>query len=361
MSKKLQTLLASLIFFTSTGIAQTFYTVDNRPGLPANYHTLQGALDSVPSGSILLLQGSGIHYGFGDVKKPVAIFGAGYFLGQNPAPSTQAKLNQSMVAQLFFHKGAQGSIVSGVSFVQNSSYGGIAQRIICDSASDITISRCYFEYIPFDGFTRTRIFLFQNSSSIAINQCYISVAETVMVPIKSSGIIFSNNIFVGSGITSMIISAQSPFNYSFNNNSFSATMQSIDFSGGSFSNNVIIQNNTGITVTVSGVMVFADHNVSNVNIFPAGGTNINNADGSNTYVGTSNPAITSADGIWQLKPGSVAIGYATNGSDCGAYGGTKSYVLSGIPAIPNFYFADAQQSATGTGGLNIHFKIKANQ
>jgi hypothetical protein len=137
-------------------------------------------------------------------------------------------------------------------------------------------------------------------------------------------------------------------------------MQYIDFSNGSFYNNVIIQNNPAITVSVTGAMTFADHNVSNVNIFPSTGTNINNADGANTYAGNSNPSISSNDGIWKLKTGSPAIGYAIDGTDCGAYGSNKPYVLSGIPAIPNFYFASPQQVGTGGGGLNIHFKIKAN-
>ena len=44
-----------------------------------------------------------------------------------------------------------------------------------------------------------------------------------------------------------------------------------------------------------------------------------------------------------------------------AYGTTTMrYVFSGIPAIPNIYYANPQQIGTTTGGLKIQLKIKAN-
>jgi len=361
MFRKIKTLAACFIVMIQCAVAQNVYTVNNTPGSPANYHILQDALDNVPAGSIILLQSSAINYGFGLIKKPLVIYGAGYFIGQNPAPNTQALLNRSMVTHLSFVNGSQGSIVSGVSFVLNPTLDGqINQRIVCDSTSNISLSRCYFDYVPFGGFIHNRVFLIQNSSSISIKQSYINLQEAILVPIKSSGIAFNNNVFVGSGVVNIIDVNQAPFDYTFNSNSFSGTMQYIDFTGGSFYNNVIIQNNLSYTINISGNMTVADHNVSNVNIFPAGGTNITNADGANTYVGFSNPAISSQDGIWQLKPGSVAIGYGIGGIDCGAYGGTGAYVLSGIPAIPNIYFASVPQVGTSVGGLKIHLKIKAN-
>jgi hypothetical protein len=360
MSKKLQTLLIALIIFTCTGFTQNVFTVNNNPGMPANYHSLQNALDSVPAGSTILLQGSALNYGYTNVRKPVVIYGPGFFLGQNPAPNTQADLSRAMITHMYFQNGSQGSIVSGVSFVFNPTLDGqINQRIICDTTSNITLSRCYFDYVPFGGFVHNRVFLIKQSSNITIKQSYINLQEAVLVPLQSSGIVFSNNIFVGGGVVNIIDVSQAPYDYSFYNNSISATMQYIDFTGGSFFNNVIIQNNPAYTISISGNMTVADHNVSNVNIFPGGGTNITNADGNNTYVGFSNPNIVSQDGMWQLKPGSAAIGYASGGGDCGAYG-TNSYILSGIPAIPNIYFANTQQSTTTPGGVKVHLKIKAN-
>jgi len=155
MFRKVQTLVACFIIMMQCAIAQSIYTVNNTPGSTANYHVLQDALDSVPAGSIILLQGSSINYGFGLVKKPLVIYGAGYFIGQNPAPNTQALLNRSMVTHLTFAKNSLGSMVSGVSFVLNPALDGqINQRVVFDSATNITLSRCYFDYVPFAGFIK---------------------------------------------------------------------------------------------------------------------------------------------------------------------------------------------------------------
>ncbi len=359
MCKKLQALFALLIFFTFTGSAQNTFTVNNTPGAPADYHTLQGAIDSVPPGSTLLLQASGQSYLQGIIRKPLVIYGAGYFLGQNNAPNTQAKFTESMVANLAFLNGSQGSIASGLSFVNSTGDpAGLRTRLNFDSTSNITVSRCKIPNAGCNCAGHDIAAFFNLSSSITIQQCYLIVGDgSILAPYQSSGILFKNNIIVGQ--IDPIAYAQAPFNYTFEGNSFYGNISSPSFTNGSFINNVFIQNPVQ-TVGVASPMSFADHNVCNVDIFPAGGTNIINADPVNTYVLLSNPAISSNDGIIQLKPGSVAIGYGTGGIDCGAFGSSVAYVLSGIPAIPNFYFASVPQTGTSTGGLKVQLKIKAN-
>ncbi|GAB4372155.1 MAG: hypothetical protein Kow0042_15340 [Calditrichia bacterium] len=68
----------------------------------------------------------------------------------------------------------------------------------------------------------------------------------------------------------------------------------------------------------------------------------------------------STDGDWQLRSGSPAIGAGLNGEDCGMFGGTTPYILSGIPAIPTIYFFVAPSSASGTQGLQVQIKAKSN-
>lgn len=62
---------------------------------------------------------------------------------------------------------------------------------------------------------------------------------------------------------------------------------------------------------------------------------------------------------YQLKAGSLAIGYGTNGVDCGAFDGLYPYVLCGRPQfVPYIY--DAQIPNTPADGkLNITLKIKS--
>lgn len=359
---KLLLLFAFTIIFNGA-FAQNTYVLNNTPGTAADYRTLQGALDSVPAGSIILIQGSGINYGLATVSKPVVIYGPGYFLGQNNGPNTQANLSEAMLIQLVFATGSQGSIISGLSFVPRSQADdyNANNRINLSNTSNITINRCRIESIPANGGEHQTI-AFTNCSNITISQCYITLNAAVLCFFNSaSDIFFKNNIITGQPylyIGSNFSSA--PYSYTFQNNSMQGTIDDGSrFCNGNFINNVII--NTGSETTYTGCgMAYADHNVSNINIFP-GGTNITNADGSNTYVLYSNPAISSNDGTYQLKPGSVAIGYGNDGTDAGAYGTSNmQYVLSGIPAIPNIYFADAPQNGTTAGGLKIHLKIKAN-
>jgi hypothetical protein len=65
-----------------------------------------------------------------------------------------------------------------------------------------------------------------------------------------------------------------------------------------------------------------------------------------------------ADAMYKLKEGSPAIGYGTNGYDCGAFSGPYPYVLSGRPRfLPYIYEAIIPNQPTD-GKLNVTLKIK---
>lgn len=362
MHNKVLLLVSLFAFFMKTAYTQNTYLLNNTPGTAANYKTLQGALDSVPAGSIILMQGSGINYGIASVSKPVVIYGPGYFLGQNNSPYTQANLSEAMLTRLVFTSGSQGSIISGLSFRPTSGEALNTNRINVNATSNITINRCRLESVPANG-GESQLIAFINSTDVKINQCYIGLnASTLTYFSNASAIVFTNNIIEGQPYLYIGSNYSSGTNsYTFQNNSMYGRIDpNSRFCNGNFINNVIINNGTDNYTGGCG-MTYADHNVSNLDIFPAGGTNIINADGPNTYFLYSNPSFSSNDGIYQLKPGSVAIGYGNDGTDAGAYGTTTMrYVFSGIPAIPNIYFASPQQVGTTTGGLKIQLKIKAN-
>jgi hypothetical protein len=62
-----------------------------------------------------------------------------------------------------------------------------------------------------------------------------------------------------------------------------------------------------------------------------------------------------------LKNGSIASGAGENSVDCGMFGGSHPYKLSGIPAIPSFYKLDAPSTTTGTGPTyQITFSVRSN-
>lgn len=355
------TLIILLHLSLGSAFSQNTFILNNTPGTAANFRTLQGALDSVPAGNIILIQGSGINYGLATISKPVVIYGPGYFLGQNNVPNTQADLSEAMLIRLVFAAGSQGSIISGLSFVPRAQDDYASNnRININNTSDIIINRCHFESNPGNG-DEHQNFAIINSTNVTISQSFIGLNGAVLCYFSSaSNILFKNNIiegqpnlFIASGFSAL------PYSYTFQNNSMIGSIDAGSrFCNGTFINNVIINN--GPATTYNGcAMTFADHNVSNMNIFP-GGTNISNADASKTYLLNSNPLFSSRDAIYQQKPGSSAVGYGNDGTDAGAFGTTDKYIFSGLPAIPNTYFADVPQIGTNTGGLKIHLKIKAN-
>jgi hypothetical protein len=137
-------------------------------------------------------------------------------------------------------------------------------------------------------------------------------------------------------------------------------------------NNIIIVPDTAANSTSSnglynGPFSFATHNVTNVKqLFSSD----NNADKTNLidanlsidslFLDFSNPAVSSADGNYQLRANTRAKNFGNDGTDAGAFGGTAAYKLSGIPAIPNIYFAQVPQTGTSGGGLKVHLKVQAN-
>jgi hypothetical protein len=67
------------------------------------------------------------------------------------------------------------------------------------------------------------------------------------------------------------------------------------------------------------------------------------------------------DKYYMLKPTSTAKGAGTGGIDCGAFGGSDPYVLSGLPAIPHIYDVVAPTSGSATSGLAIKVKVKTQK
>jgi hypothetical protein len=348
-------------FFVGHAVAQTnVFTVNNTPGIQANYTSLQGAIDSVPAGSVLLLQPSGLSYGVATINKPLVIYGPGYFLGQNPSPYTQARNAESIVGHLGFAKGSNGSKVAGLSLTAPPT--NFSGRISIDSTSDITISRSEFTGTGDCGQGCTPVmFYIHASNNITVEQSYMKLTGVLLAPQVSNGILFRNNIMVANPWENydVIRFYEAPFAYTFQNNTMSAKFGNIDLTNGTFINNVYVTTDKN-SVYISAGPVYADHNVTNINVFSSN-NNIVNADNTTMFVENTDPSINSQDGVWKLRPGSPAIGYGNDGKDAGAYGSDKPYVLSGIPAIPNIYLADVLQPATSNGGLKIHLRVKANQ
>ena len=65
------------------------------------------------------------------------------------------------------------------------------------------------------------------------------------------------------------------------------------------------------------------------------------------------------DNFYILKEGSPASGTGQGGADMGIFGGTKPYVLSGVPGIPRMTEFSVPAIATGLSALEFEFSAQS--
>jgi hypothetical protein len=66
----------------------------------------------------------------------------------------------------------------------------------------------------------------------------------------------------------------------------------------------------------------------------------------------------STDGQWQLKANSPALGAGENGVDCGMFGGSTPYILSGMPNIPAIYYLNTPMVPSDV--IDVAIKAKSH-
>ena len=307
--KKQILFLATLAIFAFTANA-TKWRVNNNPIIDADFRTFNEAHDGASAGDTIYLEGSMVEYGTYDtIYKQMTIIGPGYFLEEND--STQACIMSAKLQSFVIETTAAGTQIIGVEFESGKLY---------IKASLVLISNC----------KTTNIYLEHTDDFI-------------------SGVTIRQNYIQGSILDEGSYYAIS----SIHNNIVNQSIQLIDVNS---SHN--IYNNT----TLTGGYSISAHNStirSNLTYSISGNNNLleNNItyqDGNiSDYIINSG----STDGKYKLKEGSAAIGAGYNGVDCGAYGGSGTYRLSGITNIPHIFEAEVSNSGSNQTGLPVYLKV----
>lgn len=377
--KKLFLLVLVFPFITK---AQNIYTVCNIPGSNANFKTLQGAHDTVPANSILYVLPSSFTYGDVVFTKKLTVYGTGFFLGQNVEPNTQATTSPVYVNSITFRPGSDNSFIEGLQLAyQNQNQN--EQRIMLDTVSNITISRCYLlsnVYGAYGGYNN--FFILSGANNCIIKQCYIKdingyVANNFLtIPggqaPNFSGIQFIGNIFdwAAMGGNGIRVGAEASGGFAgtgiadvkFTNNTFIAYMKSSKFGDLNYTNNIFVNTDTTQTIDNTGVYLGGTNlnNVTNVpNLFIVKGNNNEGASVKTLFQG-SLTGYHSTDQQWQLQTNSFANTYGQGGVAVGAFGGSAPYKLSGIPSIPFVYNLSVPAQATAPGTISVHIKANAS-
>jgi len=117
----------------------------------------------------------------------------------------------------------------------------------------------------------------------------------------------------------------------------------------SFDNNIMING------WFSGTASRPRYCLCNGEQFSEGNGNQRNVVMDNVFVGGD------YDARWKLREGSPAKGAGANGEDCGIFGGSSPYVLSGVPPLPTIYYFDVPVSVPSTPNtLPIEIKVKVS-
>lgn len=312
----------------------------NNTGADADYSNLQTAVDAASAGDTLHIEPSGTSYGNLTLNKSLTLIGPGYHLDENI--DLQASPVTSAITNLSLAQGCDDSVITGldINAVYRSGSGSIA---------DVVFTRNRLNLVSISGT--------MNISNLFFSQNYFYSTSTYAINISAStsyAISFTavNNIFYSASTSYGYIAVGSNSTGIFINNNFDSS--SVATQNSTFENNIFSKG----SVTNDGNSVYTKNVCHNATI-PASNGNILNVTPTSVYEDHPNTSSSfTIDSRYQLKSGSPAIGAGVAGVDCGAFGGSSPYRLSGIPAIPSIYFFNSPSVVSGN--FNVTISTRSN-
>jgi len=315
------------------GLSAKVWVVNSNAGAPGDFKSAQAAHDAASANDTLYFVGSTTSYNSFTVSKKLTLIGPGYFLNENPNTySTKATANFGTIT---INQSVEGDQTSG-------GYGttliGLDANLIIVKVNNVSIIRCKLASLGTNlTVDSTPVY------GLLVKQSY-----------WSNGMI--NGTFYNANILNNILVGTTVFIYNsqIKNNTFLKNY-------GADGSNVFINNIFADYTTITFTYNMDSNNLKN-NIF--GGSKTAGTDyptGLNSIYGAYSNIIKSSgtsEEIFQLKEGSVAIGAGEDGVDCGAFGGSEPYILSGLPPIPVIYEINVPTSVNKADGLEIQIKAK---
>ena len=350
MKKILLLALASVtLLLCSEDVCARSWRINSSAEAKADFTSLSEALGSLEvfNGDTLYLD-SGCYVSGTTINKSVTIIGTGFNLAGSPVKEA---VIGSILTMNCSNVKVEGCVISG-SIMFN------------DGAKNIIFERCRI----LEGVYTPRL---QSISGPAkFLSCFLGGG---IDQYKGNNFVISNNIIRGQ--LSRLNSATITNNVIVYDGTDSKTDYAlVDITNSSISNNIIINTNAKYLVN-SDQTVFYYRNNTIANTTPASNNSIvrnvlstaaeyafpNYPD--NKFIGATLEDVFVMEGgidaMYELKEGSPALDYGTNGYDCGIFSGPYPFVLSGRPRlVPYIYEATIPNQSTD-GKLNITLKIKS--
>lgn len=327
--KKLTIILLSLCWLS---LSATSWRVNNNPAIDADFDDLNAAIAAASENDTLYVEGTQFSYGDILLNKRLVVIGPGYFLDEND--STQVSFNPAETQLFHIDTLGSGSHVYGLQINEYCRIGG----------SEVVFSRNYMPNSPINlGYDND------------VMSCVISQNFVKSITYTGSGTDVLNVLVANNYCTSSI---------DFHNGCSAIVMNnivqySIDVHNSIVKNNIKTNGNNGsIFINTNNVFAYNIINYQSGGV-PPGPGNIVGIDPDDIFIDYYGNLNYSTDGKWQLKEGSLAIGYGENGVDCGMFGGTSPYVLSGLAPVPHIYEAIVPVSGSAASGLTVTIKVKS--
>ena len=364
------TLSVLTLLFSFSAFA-TLRTVSNDPNNPAQYNSVQAAINAANAGDTIYVEATyvtiqngsvtngGSNYGNITINKRITLLGSGYNPNQDIAYVSTlgtVTLDTSVAAVGVPASGASYAIVSGFLITGQVTLSGYTTGVILNN---FTLERCWVQGDILIGYSNNTI----------IQQCVTS--SSILVG-DNTNLTIRNNIINASILPTYY--GPSPINFSITNNVFIGSVTTVNTAAYSaFTNygpllNAIITNNIFYAVDPTGASGCTFNNnitFANANPTVPYGTNTGSGNFVNTNPTFTNYPIGSANFSptynFQLASGSPGSGKGTDGTDIGIYGGI-GFVPTGAPSVPYIeHFVINNSSISAGQSLNISIEAKAQK
>ena len=329
--------VAVLAMIATTANAKS-WRINSDATKKANFADINAAMNSsdVEAGDTLYLDPGCQLTANQTVSKRVTIVGPGYL--RNSAPHQGATISGNL------YLSAAEAKIEGVTMTNEVSI----------RAQNVTIERCRAtnHIIAISSY---------NSQYTTIRQCYIAgyIHGASKTSTASAYWTIENNIILYESTTNTVYDLNNPTirnNYisgKYNANYLNYPIAGIQ--GGMVTNNIIFSKNSKDNLWSSMTDVVINHNVTS--------SAEKTAYPDNLYLDSNDESAVFAlqgtnDQKYQLKEDSPAKGYATDGGDCGPFGGAYPYVISGLPAGYPYYTNAVIGTRAENGKINVSLNIK---
>lgn len=332
--------LVMLFAMNVSAVQAKTWRINNDPAAKADFLSIDDAMASldVYAGDVLYLD-PGCRLPYQEITKGVTVIGTGY----NLTDSEEAMVEGMRIE-------AENTKLTGLNVTGALSF----------YKGNVTVERCKVQSVSSQS----------NYKGIKMIGCYVT--GSIYGSYSSFPLVLRNSIVLNSvsNIKGGIISNNVIIH---NTGTSTSSFVLSNITNSTISNNIILNTTTYTTTSDNAVATYNHNTIHNTAVTDYNSINdnvlSNDADHAwadfptNKFIGAKVEDVFVNEGNqeekYRLKEGSPALGYGTNGVDCGAFDGLYPYVVNGRPQfVPYIY--DAQIPNTPTDGkLNITLKIKS--